>query len=76
MREHVGADERGQRSAEYKPLPHAPRTAARLVFPAFKRHSGRREVAITLKAVESHVFPASLHTVHIWSKATCSYNAT
>lgn len=76
VREHVGVDGRGQRSPEYKPLPHAPRTAGRLVFPAFKRHSRRREVAITPRAVESLVFPASLHTVHIWSQATCSYNGT
>lgn len=76
VREHAGVERIGQRSLEYKPLPHAPRTAVWLVFPVFKHDSGRREVAITQRATENLVFPASLHTAHIWSQATCSYNGT
>ncbi len=76
VREQVGVEGIGQRSAQYKPLPHAPRTAVWLVFPVFKHGSGRREVAITQRATENLVFPASPHTAHIWSQATCSYNGT
>lgn len=76
VRERAGVERIGQRSLEYKPLPHAPRTAVWLLFPVFKHYSGRREVAITQRATENLVFPASPHTAHIWSQATCSFNAT
>lgn len=76
VREWLGVERIGQGSLVYKLLPHALRTTVWLLFPVFKQGLGRREVAITLRATENLVFPASRHTGHIWSQATCFYNGT